>query len=45
MSGSTWMGEDGTYGTSFSITGVYDLPNGIIGRYLQFRAIFESESQ
>ncbi|MDD4382089.1 MAG: hypothetical protein PHE21_01955 [Candidatus Dojkabacteria bacterium] len=44
MSGSSWIGEDGTSTTYFSATGIYDLPYGIDGRYIQFRATFESDT-
>ncbi len=37
MSGATWS-------ESYSTTGIYNLPPFLIGRYFQFRAIFQSDS-
>lgn len=44
MSGIPWIGPGGTAETFFQDTGFYDLPLGVIGRYFQYEAIFESDT-
>jgi len=44
MSGSTWIGPDGTASTYFDVTGVYDLPTGIVGQYFQYKVAYTSTS-
>lgn len=44
MSGSTWIGPDGTESTYFDVTGVYDLPIGIVGQYFQYKVAYTSTS-
>ena len=44
MAGSIWVGPDGTEGTYYSLTGVYELPSILTGRYLQYRVIMESNT-
>ena len=44
MSGSTWIGPDGTAATYYDVTGVYDLPTGIVGQYLQYKVAYTSTS-
>jgi type II secretory pathway pseudopilin PulG len=43
MSGASWLGPDGTSETYFEGSDIYDLPAGIIGRYLQYKIIMESD--
>lgn len=44
MTGSTWLGPDGTSNTYYQDSGVYTLPTFLIGRYLQYRTIFNSDT-
>jgi len=44
MTGSTWVGPDGTSNTYYSTTGVYELPISMSGQYLQYKATFTSET-
>lgn len=44
MSGSIWLGPDGTPSTVFSATDIYDLPSIFTGRYLQYKAVFQSDT-
>ncbi len=44
MTGSTWVGPDGTSNTYYQDSGVYTLPTSLIGRYLQYRVIFNSDT-
>ncbi|MBI2356803.1 prepilin-type N-terminal cleavage/methylation domain-containing protein [Candidatus Dojkabacteria bacterium] len=44
MSGSTWLGPDGTATTYFTTTNVYTLPSGVTGRYLQYKAELISDT-
>lgn len=44
MAGSSWIGPDGTSATFYSQSGVFDFPPLLIGRYIQYRAIFRSNT-
>lgn len=44
MTGSTWMGPDGTSNTSYGASGVYELPTSLYGRYFQYKAVFSSDT-
>jgi type II secretory pathway pseudopilin PulG len=44
MSGSTWVGPDGTASTYYELSGMYTLPTNLQGRYIQYRAVFESDT-
>lgn len=44
MAGSNWIGPDGTSSTFYSQSGVFDFPPFLIGRYIQYRAIFKSDT-
>ncbi|KKP57170.1 hypothetical protein A2436_01795 [candidate division WS6 bacterium RIFOXYC1_FULL_33_9] len=44
MTGSTWIGPDGTSNTYYQETGVYNLPTSLTGRYIQYKAAFGSDT-
>lgn len=44
MTGISWIGPDGTSDTSYIVSGIYDLPDNLMGQYFQYRAIFESNT-
>lgn len=44
MADSVWVGPDGTVDTFYSASGVHNLPNNFRGRYIQYRAIMESNT-
>ncbi|NLE30919.1 hypothetical protein GX618_01425 [Candidatus Dojkabacteria bacterium] len=44
MSGAVWIGPDGTSSTYFDGISTFDLPIGLIGRYIQYRVFFESDT-
>ena len=44
MTGSSFVGPDGTENTYFDSSSVFDLPQGLIGRYVQYKIIMESDS-
>lgn len=44
MSGSSWFGSDGSSLTYFEGQEMYTLPQGISGRYVQYRVLFESNT-
>ena len=43
MTGSSWVGPDGTSNTYYDTAGVYTLPL-LAGRYLQYKVIFSSDT-
>ena len=42
MSGSVWIGPDGTSSTYYDVTGVHILPMGIVGQYFQYKVEYTS---
>lgn len=44
MSGASWKGPDNTENSYYTLSGVYDLDSMFAGRYLQYRAFFESDT-
>ena len=44
MSDAVWIGDDGTSSTYFERISTFDLPIGLIGRYIQYRVFFESDT-
>lgn len=44
MIGSNWVGPDGTSNTYYQQSAVYDLPSSLVGRYLQYKVIFNSDT-
>lgn len=44
MSGANWFGPDGTASTYFEGVATFDLPTGLIGRYVQYKVSFGSDT-
>lgn len=44
MSDSTWIGPDGTSNTSYESSGVFDFPTSFVGRYIQYKVSFTSDT-
>lgn len=44
MQDSAWIGPDGTGTTYYEESKIYTLPIGMSGQYIQYRAIFESDT-
>ncbi len=44
MSGSTFIGPDGTNTTYYENSNVYNIADGLIGRYFQYKVIFGSDT-
>lgn len=44
MTGATWMGPDGTASTYFTNEVGYNLPVNLLGRYIQYRIEFSSDT-
>ena len=44
MSGSTWVGPDGTNTSYYENSNVYNISSDLIGRYFQYKAVFDSDT-
>ena len=44
MSSATWTGPDGTSDTSYKLTGIYNIPPEIKGKFFQYKVVFSSDS-
>lgn len=44
MTGTSWIGPDGTPSTFYQTSGIFELPLNFTGRYLQYKAVFESDT-
>ncbi len=44
MTGSTWLGPDGTSNTYYESSGSFPLPSTLSGRYIQYKAEFLSDT-
>jgi type II secretory pathway pseudopilin PulG len=43
MAGSTWIGPDGTNASYYENSNVYNIADGLIGRYFQYKTILDSD--
>jgi hypothetical protein len=44
MTGTTWLGPDGSDATYYENSDVYNIMDGLVGRYFQYKAIFQSDT-